>query len=91
MQCQRIEEQAQKLAADIRAEASRSAEREVAAARKQLHAEAVRLAMELAEQRLKQQMVPEDQARMVDEYLRNDRGAIVKTNSDIKKIRQGLG
>jgi F-type H+-transporting ATPase subunit b len=70
MQCRRIEEQAQKLAADIRAEASRSAEREVAAARKQLHAEAVRLAMELAEQRIKQHMVPEDQARMVDEYLR---------------------
>lgn len=70
MQCRRIEDQAQKLAAEIRAEASRSAEREIAAARKQLHAEAVRLAMELAEQRLKQQMVPEDHVRMVDEYLR---------------------
>jgi len=70
MQCRRIEEQAQKLTAEIRAEAARSAEREIAEARKQLHQEAVRLAMQLAEQRLQQQLAPEDQARLIDEYLR---------------------
>ncbi|ABA88198.1 ATP synthase F0, B subunit [Syntrophotalea carbinolica DSM 2380] len=70
LQCQRIEEQARKMADDIRSEATRSAAREIEAARKQLHQEAVRLAMELAEQRLKQQIAPQDQARLVDEYLR---------------------
>lgn len=70
MQCRRIEEQAQKLSAEIRAEAARSAEREIAEARKQLHQEAVRLAMQLAEQRLQQHLAPEDQARLIDEYLR---------------------
>lgn len=70
LQCRRIEEQARKMADDIRSEAQRSAAREVEAARKQLHQEAVRLAMELAEARLKQQMVPADQTRLVDEYLR---------------------
>jgi len=73
-QCRRIEEQARKMAVDIRDEAQRSAAREVEAARRQLHREAVRLAMELAEERLKGQIGPEDQARLVDEYLRKTGG-----------------
>lgn len=69
-QCAQLEEQARAMAAEIRAEATRGAEREIAAARRQLHETAVELAVELAEARLKQQLAPEDQARLIDDYLR---------------------
>lgn len=66
---QNILEQAQSLADGIRQEAARSAQREVERARKQLHDDAVALAVELAEELLKDKISPADQARLVDEYL----------------------
>lgn len=69
-QCEKLEQQARAMAAEIRVEAERGAEREIAAARRQLHDAAVELAVELAEERLKQQLAPADQARLIDDYLR---------------------
>lgn len=69
-QCRQLQEQAETMAAEIRAEAARGAEREIAAARRQLHATAVDLAVALAEERLKQTLAPADQARLIDDYLR---------------------
>jgi len=73
-QCARIEERARRMAEDIRRDAARGAQREIEAARGRLRDEAVRLAMELAEGRLREEIAPQDRARLVEEYLQKMAG-----------------
>ena len=65
----RIIAEAREMAVKIREQAVLSANQEVAKARTQLREEAVRLAVQLAEQTLKDNINKEDQDRLVGEYL----------------------
>jgi F-type H+-transporting ATPase subunit b len=65
----RIVEAAEKEAERIRAAAIAGAEREAEVRRRQLESELVDRAVERAEELLRKQFAPSDQARMVDEYV----------------------
>ncbi|WP_026362504.1 ATP synthase F0 subunit B [Geopsychrobacter electrodiphilus] len=60
---------AREMAIKIEQDAEKSAAREVAKARTQLQAEAVHLAVELAEDLLKKNFTGEDDTRLIDEYM----------------------
>lgn len=60
---------AQEMATKIEKDAEKAAELEVTKARNALQAEAVRLAVELAEDLLKKNFTGEDDARLIDEYM----------------------
>lgn len=68
-------EKARQLAESIRREAEAGAAREIERARRQLRAEAVALAIELAEERIKGNLRAADQTRLVDEYLEQAGGS----------------
>ena len=57
------------MAEKIREQASQAADQEVLKARTELRVEAARLAVELAEQTIKEKIVKDDQDRLVGEYL----------------------
>lgn len=65
----RIIAEANAMADKIRQQATASAAQEVAQAKAALRDEAARLALELAEQTLKEKVTGEDQSRLVGEYL----------------------
>lgn len=65
----RIIAEAHAFAAKIREQATQTASQEVVRAKAELRAEAARLAVQLAEQSLKDQIRKEDQDRLVGEYL----------------------
>jgi F-type H+-transporting ATPase subunit b len=65
----RIIAEARLTAEKIREQASQAANQEVFRARAELRAEAVRLAVELAEQSIKGKIVQDDQDRLVGDYL----------------------
>jgi F-type H+-transporting ATPase subunit b len=65
----RIIEEAKVAAAKIRAQAAAAAEQEVLKARMELREEAGKLAVQLAEQTLKEKIEKNDQDRLVGEYL----------------------
>ena len=56
-------------AARLRAEAERQAEYDLARARRELRAEAAKLAAELAEKEVRQKMTDADRARLVQEFV----------------------
>ncbi len=60
---------AKEMAIKIEEDAEKAAVLEVAKARKELQAEAVRLAVELAEDLLKKNFTGEDDTRLIDEYM----------------------
>lgn len=66
---QRIIAEAQSAAVKIREQAAQAAEQEVLKARTELREEAGRLAVQLAEQTLKEKIEKNDQDRLVGEYL----------------------
>jgi F-type H+-transporting ATPase subunit b len=68
---ERILEQARAQAERIRQGAERAAEQELVRARAQLREESVRLAMALAERTVREKLNPQDQERLVEEYLEN--------------------
>jgi F-type H+-transporting ATPase subunit b len=63
-------EKARHTADSIRREAEAGAAREIERARRELRAEAVSLAIDLAEQRLKEGLQAADQERLVEQYLK---------------------
>jgi F-type H+-transporting ATPase subunit b len=65
----RIIAEARVTAEKIKEQAAQAANQEVFRARTELRAEAVRLAVELAEQSIKEKIVQDDQDRLVGEYL----------------------
>jgi F-type H+-transporting ATPase subunit b len=65
----RIIAEAKVMAEKIREQASQAASQEVLKARTELRVEAARLAVELAEQAIKEKIVKNDQDRLVGEYL----------------------
>jgi F-type H+-transporting ATPase subunit b len=65
----RIIAEANAMAEKIKQQAAAAATQEVAMARTALRGEAARLAVELAEQTLKEKVTREDQSRLVGEYL----------------------
>jgi F-type H+-transporting ATPase subunit b len=65
----RIIAEARVTAEKIKEQAAQAANQEVFRARAELRAEAVRLAVELAEQGIKEKIVQDDQDRLVGEYL----------------------
>ena len=65
----RIITEANAMAEKIREQASQAAQQEVLKARTDLRVEAARLAVELAEQTIKEKIVKNDQDRLVGEYL----------------------
>jgi F-type H+-transporting ATPase subunit b len=67
---EKLLEKARQLADSIRSEAEAGATREIERARRELRAEAVALAIELAEERLKENLQAADQERLVDQYLK---------------------
>jgi F-type H+-transporting ATPase subunit b len=72
---ERIVTEAQKSAERIRHDAAAAVDREVARARDALRAEAAELATELATDLLQQNVTPDDQRRLVDEFVtRVERG-----------------
>jgi F-type H+-transporting ATPase subunit b len=67
---QKLLEKARQMADGIRREAEASAAREIERARRELRGEAVALAIELAEQRLREGLQAADQERLVEQYLK---------------------
>ena len=67
----KILEQARLQAERIRRDAERAAEQELARAKARLHAEAVRVAMGLAEKMVRENLNEADQQRLLEEYLQN--------------------
>ena len=65
----RIIAEAKAMAEKIKEQASQAAHQEVLKARTDLRVEAARLAVELAEQTIKEKIVKDDQDRLVGEYL----------------------
>ncbi len=65
----KIIESAKEMAVKIEQDAEKAAELEVAKARTELQREAVRLAVEVAEDLLKKNFTKEDDARLIDEYM----------------------
>lgn len=66
---EKIVASAKELAVKIEQDAEKAAELEVAKARSELQSEAVRLAVELAEELLKKNFTSEDDTRLIDEYM----------------------
>ncbi|NOY12743.1 MAG: ATP synthase F0 subunit B [Deltaproteobacteria bacterium] len=66
---QKIIENAEQMAIKIEQDAGKTAEIEVAKARKELQQEAVRLAVNLAEELLKKNFTQDDDTRLIDEYM----------------------
>ena len=66
---ERIIAEAKEAAARIKAQAEAAAEQEVLKAKDELRAEAARLAVELAEQKIKQNIAKGDQDKLVGEYI----------------------
>lgn len=60
---------AREMATKIRTEAEKAAANEIAKARAELRREAAALAVTIAEDLLKKNVTPQDQARLVDEYM----------------------
>lgn len=60
---------AREMAAKITAEAEKAAANEIAKARAELRREAAAMAVSIAEDLLKKNVTPQDQARLVDEYM----------------------
>lgn len=81
--------QARQLAESLQNDATLAAAREIAQARRQLHDEAVQLAIQMAEEILKQELTATDQIRLVDEFLCQEGVGNEKYNH-IKKIRKSL-
>lgn len=67
---QKIIENAKQLAVKIEQDAEKAAELEVSKARRELQQQAAALAVELAEQMLKKNFTKDDDARLVDEYMK---------------------
>jgi F-type H+-transporting ATPase subunit b len=67
---QKIIESAKEMAIKIEQDAEKAAALEVAKARTELQREAVQLAVELAEDLLKKNFTKEDDARLIDEYIK---------------------
>ncbi len=67
---QKILENARVMAEQIEKDAEAAAELEVAKAKEQLQKEAVQLAVNLAEELLKKNFTKEDDARLIDEYMK---------------------
>ena len=65
----RIVAEARVMAEKIKEQATQSADQEILRARTELRVEAARLAVELAEQTVKEKIVKDDQDRLVGEYL----------------------
>lgn len=63
-------EEAHKAAEHIRSHVGDTIQQEVAKARAELHREAVRLASEIAEERVRKNINPDDQQRLVSGYLK---------------------
>lgn len=66
---EKIVASAREMAAKIEQDAEKAAALEVSKARTELQAEAVRLAVELAEELLKKNFTGEDDTRLIDEYM----------------------
>ena len=66
---EKILEEAQQAAERIRSEAGVAVEREVRRAQEELRREAAELALEMAEDLLRERMGDEDQSRLVDEFI----------------------
>lgn len=66
----KIIESAKQMAIKIEQDAEKAAALEVAKARAELQREAVQLAVELAEELLKKNFTKEDDARLIDEYMK---------------------
>ncbi|WP_136524089.1 F0F1 ATP synthase subunit B family protein [Geomonas ferrireducens] len=66
---ERIIAEAKEAAARIKAQAAAAAEQEVLKAKDELRAEAARLAVELAEQKIKQNIAKGDQDKLVGDYI----------------------
>ncbi|MCP4906235.1 MAG: hypothetical protein GY910_14760, partial [bacterium] len=73
---EKILEEAQQTAERIRSEAGTAVEREVRRAQEELRREAAELALEMAENLLREKMGDEDQSRLVEEFI-----ARVESNS----------
>ncbi len=69
LESKRIVAHAQEMAEKIKAEAKRSAAHEVARARAELQREAAQMAVAIAEDLLKKSFSPQDQDRLVNEYM----------------------
>ncbi len=67
---EKLLEKARQMADSIRREAEAGASREIERARRELRAEAVALAIELAEERLREGLQAADQERLVEQYLK---------------------
>lgn len=67
---EKIISSAREMATKIELEAEKAAALEIAKARKELQTEAVRLAVELAEDLLKKNFTSEDDTRLIDEYMK---------------------
>lgn len=67
---QKIIKSAKEMAIKIEQDAEKAAALEVAKARTELQREAVQLAVELAEELLKKNFTKEDDARLIDEYIK---------------------
>lgn len=67
---EKLLEKARQVADSIRSEAEAGAAREIERARRELRAEAVTLAIELAEERLREGLQAADQERLVEQYLK---------------------
>jgi F-type H+-transporting ATPase subunit b len=70
----RSTERARRTAERIREEAGRVAEQELARARRELRAEAAALATDLAAERLREAITPEDDRRLVREFIERSGG-----------------
>lgn len=66
---EKILSSAREMATKIELEAEKAAALEIANARRELQSEAVRLAVELAEELLKKNFTSEDDTRLIDEYM----------------------
>lgn len=67
---QKIIENAKQLAVKIEQDAEKAAELEVAKARRELQQQAAELAVELAEKMLQKNFTKDDDARLIDEYMK---------------------
>lgn len=81
--------QARQLAESLQNDATLAAAREIAQARRQLHDEAVQLAIQMAEEILKQELTAKDHSRLVDEFLCQE-GVGSEKYHHIKKIRKSF-
>ncbi len=66
---ERIIANAQEMAAKIRLEAERTAANEIARARAELRQEAAHMAVQIAEDLLRQKVTAQDQERLMNEYM----------------------